>query len=487
MPAPACMTTRKTNGVTPMPTEKIRLLAAEQLAKAKKLAKEQDLEKKKKLRQQEAQEALDAEVEYQAAIKKAARKKALAQAVAGFNAEELMEIDDDPEADELDEEDKEEMVLSKKCKAIIGSDDEDGEESDRPAPAKVRRVTAAGLAHGGVPTINVSQPKIIVSKLPAHKNKPTAAVPSTPTKRVLLDADGNPESWVEPPAQSVPGAHETVKMRMKDRTPTSRAVFRKANTIFRVCLATRDGFPTPVQIEQQTKASYAQACEELGPEFSGYKVRNGEDVVRGLIGQRCSQMRGELRTKARNLVASFYDIDACALSVDEIKNLVSALTDKSAFTFSNPMRREGLFAHPIIPELIASQWFTGQRGSPEGLAYNAAFNPVPAPLIALVSTAVCCGLKDWETGSRCESKDNAFEGSVYDKVYRTQLRRLESWQSRSPAFYDGFCKQLYDKCWKLSGKKAASNSDSEDDEMDEMDFEAEAARAGLSTEVTAAT
>ena len=46
---------------------------------------------------------------------------------------------------------------------------------------------------------------------------------------------------------------------------------------------------------------------------------------------------------------------------------------------------KGLFGNPIIADIIANQWF---RKNKEALNYKDAFNPLPAPVIALVVTAV---------------------------------------------------------------------------------------------------
>ncbi|TCD64259.1 hypothetical protein EIP91_004328 [Steccherinum ochraceum] len=304
--------------------------------------------------------------------------------------------------------------------------------------------------------IRVSEPEILKSKLSARRPKPQYAVagpsPSTPTKK-------------------------SSKARITDHTPTSRAIFHKANTIFRVDLATREAFPDDALTHAQTLASWRQACEEMGDAFEPWKERDGS-VIKSIVGQRTSQLRGELVGRARAQVANIYELKPDVNLPEKVKELVEMLTkDGKAFTYGDPIRSTGLFANSIIPRLIADQWLSGAASKAEGLIYHEAFNPVPAPLIALVASAVFCALKDFDTGSRCDADKNPFAGgSVYEDNYRIQLTRLEKWRAESPAFFEFFRKQLYEKALKISGKKKEAEVVIEETPID---YAAEAALAGF--------
>jgi hypothetical protein len=50
---------------------------------------------------------------------------------------------------------------------------------------------------------------------------------------------------------------------MLDQTPTTRAVVRTANCIFRVYVSTENGFPTEDEIAAHARASFKRACKDL--------------------------------------------------------------------------------------------------------------------------------------------------------------------------------------------------------------------------------
>ena len=54
-----------------------------------------------------------------------------------------------------------------------------------------------------------------------------------------------------------------MKPRMLDQTPTTKAVVRTANCIFRVYVSTDNGFPTEDEISANARASFKRACKDL--------------------------------------------------------------------------------------------------------------------------------------------------------------------------------------------------------------------------------
>lgn len=57
--------------------------------------------------------------------------------------------------------------------------------------------------------------------------------------------------------------HHSSKPRMLDQTPVTRAVVKTANCIFRVYVATDNGFPTEDEIAAHARASFKRACKDL--------------------------------------------------------------------------------------------------------------------------------------------------------------------------------------------------------------------------------
>ena len=97
-------------------------------------------------------------------------------------------------------------------------------------------------------------------------------------------------------------------------------------------------------------------CDEA-PEFEAWKARNSA-VIEPLVSrtsicqsqiltysgkakQRIPQLRGAVRTVARQQVCEVFKIDSGTMTKEDIKDLVRSLLDKSAFTFGDPTKVSG--------------------------------------------------------------------------------------------------------------------------------------------------
>lgn len=120
------------------------------------------------------------------------------------------------------------------------------------------------------------------------------------------------------------------------------------------------------------------------------------------VKQRCSQLRGELKTLAQHLVATEYHL--AGLSKVELADRIEKLLERGRFAFRDtdevrveswyliffshcpPIQRQGMFGHRIFTVLMAKQWLT-KHGEGCG-RYSIQFNPAPLALIAFMVTAV---------------------------------------------------------------------------------------------------
>ncbi|KDQ58870.1 hypothetical protein JAAARDRAFT_46540 [Jaapia argillacea MUCL 33604] len=266
---------------------------------------------------------------------------------------------------------------------------------------------------------------------------------------------------------------------MGEQSPGTRALIKRANTIFHVYVATEEGFPSKDEITTHSKGSFARACAEL--KRGTYETRLEDatyaNAIEKIVGSHTSQLQGEIKTKAQSLVPSAYDISSKADSI-EIKKKISALLNKSSFTFSEPVKRVGLYEHPIFAELIAQQWFKKRKRSTQadGLVYPQTFNPIPIPMLALVTTAVECALRDWEDGV-FKANVNQFSEDEYRPVYERHLKNLESNKSKAPLFWDKLLRSLFKDAWTHAGNEEIKDTNDGDD-YDDVDWAALEANVG---------
>ncbi|KAG1760633.1 hypothetical protein EDD22DRAFT_759042, partial [Suillus occidentalis] len=201
------------------------------------------------------------------------------------------------------------------------------------------------------------------------------------------------------------------------QTPTSRAVVKTANSIFRVYVATDNGFPTEDEIAAHSRASFKRACKEL--KRTEILRRFEEDAAYAaiqakIVAARPSQIRGELKSKVQSAVVGHYGLHG--LSKSKLEARIAALLHEYAYVFRNPDKREGFFRHPIFTEIFGAQWLR-KRGEAAG-EYAAAFNPVPLPTLALVATAIECALRDYVKGFKEIRRGvNEFSGDSYRGSY----------------------------------------------------------------------
>ena len=116
-----------------------------------------------------------------------------------------------------------------------------------------------------------------------------------------------------------------------------------------------------------------------------------------------SQLRGEICTKARLKVRAAYDLKP-TMSKEEMAAHIAMLTSLKTLAWvyedheevrqfvcstlalnHSSYQLKGFFCPSIFAEIIGEQWFGKKK---DGQLYGAAFNPLPAAVLALVGTAV---------------------------------------------------------------------------------------------------
>ncbi|EPQ49844.1 hypothetical protein GLOTRDRAFT_51519 [Gloeophyllum trabeum ATCC 11539] len=205
--------------------------------------------------------------------------------------------------------------------------------------------------------------------------------------------------------------------------PVLRSVISLAQYIYRCKIMTEWPYPNDVEEQGMAMEAWTAACKA-----KNLHVEFDEDALK-LITTRASQVRGELKTKARPLAAYEYNLreGKGQDGVRALRDKVEALLDGSTFVFKDPVGRTGLYQHPIIQALINEMWFANKKD--EGIVHSEFFSPrIPLVTIAMVLTAIQCSLEEWQTGQKT---DIPFTETAYSSHFENHLRALEQFHQKT--------------------------------------------------------
>ncbi|KAA1479325.1 hypothetical protein DENSPDRAFT_855326 [Dentipellis sp. KUC8613] len=353
----------------------------------------------------------------------------------------------------------------------------ESEDDEAERPAKTRR----GNNRERIPRIEHSSPKEIARPLPPRRKRKggatEAAIRSSTTR--LSSPPNTPPRSSSPVNPALFTPYDTARAEgalMTRQTPTSRALSKKGSVHFRIKVSLESGFPDEVEIIQMAKACFLEACTELKATNRAARFSNEQlysDTMVDIVKRGASQLRGELKTKAQNLVATNFGL--LGLSVVETKVRIAQLVDRGSFHFEDPQMRRRVFRNPIILTLATQQWFARRNGEAVGI-YAAQFNPIPEEMIALIITAVECALNDYTEGS-FKPKSNDFLTETYGPVYGRHLHSIEKFKSKKPAAFRELQKFIWESAWSSSGRaipRSGPHSDLDDDDFSDSETTATA-------------
>ncbi|THH07052.1 hypothetical protein EW146_g9434 [Bondarzewia mesenterica] len=83
--------------------------------------------------------------------------------------------------------------------------------------------------------------------------------------------------------------------------------------------------------------------------------------------------------------------------------------------------KSGLYQHPIVQKIANKSWFNNPRD--EGIAYADLFDLLSVEAIALILTAIECGIDAWATGCKIEVP---FYGTEYKPLYGRHVKTLKA-------------------------------------------------------------
>lgn len=275
----------------------------------------------------------------------------------------------------------------------------------------------------------------------ASVHAPTST--STPTPQVIRSSNGSANAPAEPlslrkrksPPATQPSALadnirliKTVKTEpsgtrnrliARDLPSMFQAILTDAQGHFRSMATTFAGFPDAVQSQEFATDAWHKSCKS-----KGVVIEFEEEFCR-LITQRASQVRGELKTKARPLTKSLYKFkstNGIKAAIRSNRELYEDLINKSSYIYEDPKARLGIYESPVIQEVINVTWFANK--SDEGIEYSSYFKDgIPLVTIALVLTAIENCLDEWAEG---EHSDIAFTAAGYKNNYEAHLKTLRA-------------------------------------------------------------
>ncbi|KAF8201297.1 hypothetical protein K438DRAFT_1582366, partial [Mycena galopus ATCC 62051] len=217
------------------------------------------------------------------------------------------------------------------------------------------------------------------------------------------------------------------RARAKDFDSITQELVSTAVMYFSCLVATEDAFPDHTSETHLLTLAWAMARDE-------HKiVMDMTPDIAKIITSRTSQLRGELKTKVRGLVELTFGFQTGQNKKDVRKNwqLAEDLKDDMGYAYEkNPSKPEGckgLYKANIIQQSTNLMWFSNRRA--EGATHPEIFGPaLPKPTLALMLTAVECGIDEWATGIKT---DVPFTAADYRSIYLDHIKSLTDFEKRS--------------------------------------------------------
>ncbi|KAH9839786.1 uncharacterized protein C8Q71DRAFT_855096 [Rhodofomes roseus] len=218
------------------------------------------------------------------------------------------------------------------------------------------------------------------------------------------DEDGDEDDIPFP----VPIVANSGRPRAKDYDKDVQAILDIANQLFRCRVSTINAFPGPDQEVQWAQLSWGEACRQLN-----YRYAASPRII-----------------KIITALESLYGFknSSSAKAIRENRELAENLKRESAFVYEEPAlgqnnydARKGMYRSPIIQKAVNAMWFANKND--EGVRYRKFFDPFSLETLALVLTAVQCGIDEWGGGARTTI---SFNVNDYHSVYDTHKANLKA-------------------------------------------------------------
>ncbi|GBE90183.1 hypothetical protein SCP_1900320 [Sparassis crispa] len=270
-------------------------------------------------------------------------------------------------------------------------------------------------------------PKANVTRIMIEDNVDAVTITLSAFKKCRRDddndngSDGKRDGPMQPKYQK--GSDRSSHPRAKDFDDATQEVLTIAIAIFRCMVSMKASFPDTSTFEiEMVQQAWKKACEQ-----TGLNVIVMTTLIK-MITKRTSHVRGELKTKVCGIIQSFYDFRSGKNKSTISRNCqhTEDLKDGYSFVYEDSATKKGLYKSEIIQMVINDMWFANKHD--EGVRYHGYFNPMPVVTIALVLTAVECGIDEWAAGIK---EDVPFTAASYKEVYQAHLHCLHDFEKHT--------------------------------------------------------
>ncbi|KAF8155442.1 hypothetical protein B0H34DRAFT_798630 [Crassisporium funariophilum] len=188
-----------------------------------------------------------------------------------------------------------------------------------------------------------------------------------------------------------------------DYNEVAKEVILTAAAIYCCLISTSNAFPSPSEEAEMIKQAWDRANEDTAQRIP--------IALSPLIAKMISACGSQIRSKVKACVVMYVETlygfgsgrgksiikQNCKLA-EELKH------NSSGYLYKNFDNKSGLYQHPIIQKITNKVWFNNPRD--EGIVYVDLFDPISVEAIALVLTAVECGIDSWATGVKPSTVPN---------------------------------------------------------------------------------
>ncbi|KAH7102017.1 hypothetical protein BKA62DRAFT_792401 [Auriculariales sp. MPI-PUGE-AT-0066] len=279
---------------------------------------------------------------------------------------------------------------------------------------------------------------------------------------------------------------DSSKPLLKLQSPTSRALLRRAFTLYTAEAIAKDPFAGDESRSALASSSFLAAADQLDYPRRHLRYINvpeyTEDIDR-LLRQRDSQRRGQFSSTARSELRAHYPLGVSHGSSDVIAAWVKLALENNNFTFAeltlsadkkNVIKRRGPYRHPIFAEIIFRELFVSHDQAAISELTKHFYNPVPLEVIAFVATAVQCALHDWLEGAQAKTTTE-FSADQWSATYDSHVKVLRQLQVAKPREVEAWCTSIYKNCWSSTSAAIVREEDPatamklSQEEMDDFD------------------
>ncbi|KAJ7174920.1 hypothetical protein C8R46DRAFT_1031504 [Mycena filopes] len=290
---------------------------------------------------------------------------------------------------------------------------DDDQPSRPPSPRPQQRARQSSPSRHRQPV-----PRRVSSESPASAR---SSSPSTGEKRTRSDDEDDLRSTQSQRTSSSGG-----RPRAKDLDEQTKEYTLIALDYYRCAISTEDPYPAAGVVENElVRRVWKVACDEMGE----WLILT--PAVAKLIASRGAQLRGELKTKAKPLVALVYGFKTGQnkKTIAFNRKLAEDLKENSAFAFKDVDAKTGLYKNPIFQMIINAMWFANRRD--EGPRHPEFFRPFPVQGFALTLAVTENIIDEHLTGIRT---DVPFTANDYRSVYEGHLKSLEQFAAHTQEY-----------------------------------------------------